>query len=58
MTETANKFIDNRKDLWHMLGAKYKKVNPRVVIVQDEYGHELTWQRIGGEMICLQKRPR
>ena len=46
MTETVNKFIDNRKDLWHMLGSKYKKVNPRVVIVQDKYGHEVTWQRI------------
>ena len=58
MTETANKFIKSREGLWHMLGAKYKKVNPRVVIVQDEDGHELTWQRIGGEMICLQKRTR
>ncbi len=55
MTETTNKFIDNHKDLWHMLGAKYKKVNPRVVIVQDKYGHEVTWQRINGEMVCLQK---
>ena len=35
-----------------MLGAKYRKVNS-IVIVQDEYGQENTWQKLRGGIVCM-----
>jgi hypothetical protein len=46
-------FIQAHEGLWHMLGAKYIKVNQSVVIVQDEYGQENTWQKLRGGIVCM-----
>ena len=46
-------FIQAHEGLWHMLGAKYRKVNQSIVIVQDEYGQENTWQKLRGGIVCM-----
>ena len=44
-------FIQAHEGLWHMLGAKYKKLNKETVVIDNT-----TWKLMKGKMICLQKK--
>jgi|TARA_R110000823_G_scaffold300994_1_gene421872 hypothetical protein len=45
MTETANKFIENRQGLWSQIGAIYKQINSRIIIVLGEDGTKLRYRK-------------
>jgi len=44
-------FIQAHEGLWHMLGAKYKKLNKETVVIDNT-----TWKLVKGNMTCLQKK--
>jgi hypothetical protein len=43
-------FIQAHEGLWHMLGAKYKKLNKETVVIDNT-----TWKLMKGNMTCLTK---
>jgi len=46
----VNSFIEANNGLWHMLRAKYKKLDKETVVINNT-----TWKLMKGNMTCLTK---